>query len=119
MADLKILLPLAIISCFKSVYGDIINRENFSYEIVHGTEELGWGFRGSMDAIFKDIYFTKLCENDIRTSVVGHNYGLILKADSNQKAAFKVDLGTSRTIASFFLLNPVFNDWSSGYYPLT
>ena len=62
-----------------------------------------------MDKIFSDVYFTKLCEGHFLNKF-GYSYGLILKEGSNGKAAFKVDLGTSREIASFFLLNPVFTD---------
>ena len=42
-----------------------------------------------------------------------------MNADSDSKAAFKVDLGSSKKIASFYLLNPVFNDAEAAYTPLS
>ena len=81
---------------------------------MHGSEEMDWAFRGNMDKIFSDVYFSKLCEGRFRNKF-GYSYGLILKKGSNGKAGFKVDLGASREIASFFLLNPVFMDISNGY----
>ena len=62
MFDKKITLVPLIATLVKRARGDLITREPYTYEIVHGTEDFGNSlFKSNMVSIFNDIYYSKLC----------------------------------------------------------